>query len=88
MIDFHFRIITEHLDRHDGRETTAGAVGAGRVLAAVSRAYRVLEQALLVNLVDVRSEVVEGQVIDDGLIGGDGFFHALVPDIHPHLVAV
>ena len=88
MIDFHFRIIAEHLDRHDGREATAGAVGAGRVLTTVSRAYRVLEQALLTNLVDVRSEVVEGQVVDDGLIGGDGVFHTLVPDLHPRLVVV
>ena len=47
-----------------------------------------LEQAVIPHLVDVRGEVIEREVVDDGLVGSYGLLHALVPDLHPLLVAV
>ncbi len=47
-----------------------------------------LEQAIFTELVHMRREVVQSQVVDNRPIGSDGILHALVPYLHLILLIV
>ena len=59
MVELHLGFFSKKFDCHDCAESTAGAVGAGRVLTTVTGGDWVLEQAIFSDLIQVRCEVIQ-----------------------------